>query len=67
MAKLVYYGGDGYGGQPENGAYKVKCTNPKLFNKLSEARKYYNSLNEGKALWAMKGLELLEAHTLENE
>jgi len=63
MAKLSYYGGDGYSGQPEKGFYKVVSTTTRLFGSLSAARKYYDSLNAEKALWAMKGLELLEAHT----
>lgn len=62
---LVYYGGVGYRRSPEIGAYEVKATEIKEFSLLSEARKYYDSLNEEKALWGLNGWpELLECHTI---
>jgi hypothetical protein len=65
MKKLELYGGDGYDYSAENGKYKVKATVTKEFTKLSEARAYYESLNEEKAIWDITTIpELLECHTL---
>lgn len=62
--QLKHYGGEGYGYAKENGKFTVKATITKEFTKLSEARKYYDSLNEEKALWDYtRGAELLDAHT----
>jgi len=66
--ELEYYGGDGYGRCPENGDYTVKHggdENPKEvdFTKLSEAVKYFESLNESKAIWNNYTMELLECYT----
>ena len=65
--KLEYYGGNGYDGVNEKGSFEVKASasKDKLFNSLSDARDYYNSLNEIKALWDLTTIpELLEAHIL---
>lgn len=63
MKKLKYYGGQGYYYSNENGKFEVKAKEIKIFNKLSEARKYYDSLNEEKGIWDITKLpELLEAH-----
>lgn len=63
--KLIYYAGDGYDGVPENGKFEVKANSGcKEFTKLSEARKYFDSLNEAKFLWDVKGMpELLDGYT----
>lgn len=66
MSKLVWYGGDGYGGCKENALYQVKHdSGHKYFGKLSEAKKYFDDLNEGKALWNIDIMELIECYTLE--
>jgi hypothetical protein len=63
MKKLKYYGGQGYYYSNENGKFEVKSKEIKIFNKLSEARKYYDSLNEEKAIWDITKIpELLEYH-----
>jgi len=65
MKKLKYYGGQGYSYSKEIGKYEVKI-NRKIerFDRLSEARHYYDSLSVGKAIWDVAGMpELLEAHT----
>lgn len=59
---LQYYGGDGFSGVKEEGIFEVKASQNKTFDKLSEARKYYDGLNEEKALWNAKTMELLETH-----
>ncbi len=58
--KLEYYGGNGYKGLREIGDYEVVTDERKRFTKLSEARTYYNSLNEPKALW--HNMDLIECH-----
>lgn len=65
MKKLKYYGGQGYDYSKENGKFKVKVGGKQiLFTKLSEAKKYYESLNQEKAIWDVSGMpELLECHT----
>lgn len=58
--KLEYYGGDGFGGLKENGAYAVKYQDKgRVFNSLKAAREFYDSLNEPKAFWS--GIELIDA------
>jgi hypothetical protein len=65
--ELEYYGGNGYLGVPEYGRYKVKAKETKKFVSLTNARKYYDSLNEEKALWDLSGApELLECHTVKS-
>ena len=61
---LYYYGGDGWGGIKEIGVFEVKATETKIFTKMSEARKCYESLHEEKACWDItRGAELIKAHT----
>ncbi len=64
--ELKHYGGNGYDGVKEDGVFEVKTDRRgKLFSSLSDARQYYDRLNEGKALWDLTRIpELLEAHTL---
>jgi hypothetical protein len=65
MKKLQLYVGDGYDYSAENGKYEVEAKVTKEFTKLSEARAYYESLNEEKAIWDITTIpELLECHTL---
>lgn len=64
MKKLKYYSGQGYDYSTENGKFEVKAKETKQFTKLSEAKKYYESLNEEKAIWDITTIpELLECHT----
>lgn len=64
MEKLKNYGGQGYGFSKEIGKFEVKAKETKEFNKLSEARSYYDSLNEEKAIWDLTKIpELLDCHT----
>ena len=50
--KLKRYGGQGYDFSEEIGVYEVKTSREtKRFTKLSEARKYFDSLNEAKYIW----------------
>jgi hypothetical protein len=65
MKRLKYYGGQGYSYSKEIGKYEVKSNQKtKIFDRLSDARNYYDSLNVGKAIWDVSGMaELLEAHT----
>jgi hypothetical protein len=62
MKKLKYYGGQGYGYSNEIGKFEV---NGKPFTKLSEAKEYYESLNEEKSIWEVTTAipELIEGHT----
>lgn len=63
--KLKYYGGSGFLNVPENGIFIVDSKDKKTFNKLSEAIKYYKSINDEKAIWDITNTpELLECHTL---
>jgi len=63
MKKLKFIAGDGYFYSNEIGKFEVKAKEIKIFNKLSEARKYYDSLNEEKAIWDITRMpELLEYH-----
>lgn len=62
--KLKYYGGQGYGYSKEIGKFEVKASTNKMFDRLSEAKKYYESLNEEKAIWDLTTIpELIESHT----
>jgi hypothetical protein len=63
MKKLKYYGGQGFEYSNENGKFEVKANKTKQFTKLSEAKKYYESLNEEKAIWDTTTIpELLECY-----
>jgi hypothetical protein len=63
--ELIYYGGQGYDYSNENGKFEVKAANSKTFTSLSKAIKYYESLNEEKALWDITSIpELLSCHTV---
>jgi len=63
---LKYYGGQGYEYSEEVGKFEVKAKTIKNFNRLSEARSYYDSLNEEKAIWDItKVPELLECHNFQ--
>jgi hypothetical protein len=60
-------GGDGYTGCREFEHYTVKYESKGkekeiTFGQLSKAREFYDSLNVGKAIWRLLGLELLECH-----
>jgi hypothetical protein len=62
--KLKYYGGQGYGYSKETGKFEVKAKVNKTFDRLSEAKAYYESLNEEKAIWDLTTIpELIECHT----
>lgn len=62
--KLKYYGGQGYGCSKEIGKFEVKAKANKTFDRLSEAKKHYESLNEEKAIWDATTIpELIECHT----
>lgn len=61
--RLKYYGGQGYGYSNENGNFEVDASDSKEFTSLSEAKGYYESLNEEKAIWDVTNIpELIEAH-----
>jgi hypothetical protein len=62
--KLQEVAGDGYDGIRENGEFEVKTDDETTkFLKLSEAKKYYNSIKKPKAIWKTSGLpELLNLH-----
>lgn len=66
MEQLEYYGGNGYGGVPEVGLFIVKTRfrlSYRKFKRLSEARKYFDSINDDKFLWDIRGVpELLEGY-----
>lgn len=51
MKQLKYYGGNGFANFNEHGKFEIKANQITKFNKLSEAKKYYDSLNEEKAIW----------------
>lgn len=66
IKKLVYYGGQGYDYSNENGLFEVKATINKTFITLSEAKEYYDSLNEEKAIWDISFIpELLDCYVFE--
>jgi hypothetical protein len=61
--ELISYGGQGYSYSNEVGNFEVKAKENKEFTRLSEAKKYYESLNEEKAIWDITNVpELLECH-----
>tara|TARA_R110000772_G_scaffold257488_1_gene374354 strand:- start:61 stop:258 length:198 start_codon:yes stop_codon:yes gene_type:complete len=61
MKKLKFVSGQGFENFYENGLFEVKAKETKKFTKLSEAKKYYNSLNEPKSIWECSGFaELIE-------
>lgn len=61
--KLKYYGGQGYGYSKEIGKFEVNAKINKIFDRLSEAKKYYESLNEEKSIWDVTTIpELIECH-----
>jgi len=43
--------GQGYGYSNENGRFSVMSKGVKFFDKLSEAKKYYDGIKGGKAIW----------------
>jgi hypothetical protein len=62
--KLKHYGGQGYEYSKENGKFEVRAKETKVFYILSEAKKYYENLNEEKAIWDLTRLpELIDCHT----
>lgn len=66
VVELKEYGGQGYSYSEEDGLYEVRTESGiiKKFTKLSEARAYFDSLNEGKGIWDMTTIpELLDAYT----
>lgn len=64
--KLYHYGGDGFDNLPENGIYEVRFETRKEFCKLSEARRFFDSLFRTKAIWDMESVpELLDCYTLD--
>ena len=64
MKKLKYYGGQGFTYSSENGKFEVRGKKTRKFTSLSEAIKYYESLNEEKAIWDVTSFpELLECYT----
>jgi hypothetical protein len=64
MKKLKYYGGQGFENFYENGEFEVEAKETKKFTKLSDAKKYYDSINEPKAIWECSGFaELIECMT----
>jgi hypothetical protein len=61
--KLNLYGGQGYDYSNEIGLFEVKAKQNKTFTSLKEAKKYYESLNENKAIWDITKIpELIECH-----
>ena len=65
MKKLNFLCGNGYDYSNENGMFEVRASETKQFTKLSEAKKYYESLNEEKAIWDLTTIpELIECHVL---
>jgi hypothetical protein len=67
MKPLNFYGGEGYDHIVEDGEFevRVKDVERKTFYKLSDARLYYDSINEEKSLWQINNLsKLLQAHTI---
>lgn len=70
-AELEYYGGDGYCGVPETGEFQVVYDlgarqKEVSFKSLLRAREFYDNLVCSKGLWNLKGLELLECHTIKD-
>ena len=69
MKQLEFISGQGYDYSKENGNFEVKYGNEyKIFIHLSEAKKFYESLNEEKAIWDITTIpELLECHVFSNQ
>ena len=64
MKKLKFISGQGFENFYENGKFEVDAKEIKKFTKLSEAKKYYDSLNEPKAIWECSGFpELIECYS----
>ena len=64
MKKLKFISGQSFENFYENGKFEVKAKETKKFTKLSEAKKYYESLNEPKAIWECSGFaELIECYS----
>ena len=63
--KLKFISGQGYEHSKENGKFEVKSNGVTKFTKLSEAKKFYDSINEEKAIWDKTYCfaELIECHT----
>ena len=60
--ELIDYGGVGFNFSKENGDFVVKAFGEEFeFKKLSEAKKYYDNINDEKAIWDRTGMpELLD-------
>ena len=68
MKKLEFISGQGYSHSNEDGLFEVQGTETKVFKKLSQAKKYYESLNEEKAIWDITIIpELLECHIVSDK
>lgn len=71
--QLEYYGGNGVESVfNDKGKFEVNFGGDKkiirVFVSLKEAKRFYDSLNEPKALWDMTRIpELLECHTLAHD
>lgn len=69
MKELIYYGGDGFGGLPDEGDFSVKYQPhnmeemQKEFIKFDQAKRFYDKLQCPKAFWC--GIELIDAYTYE--
>lgn len=66
--KLVYYGGNGFGECDETGVFTVCFSKEtKEFNRLNEAKKFYDSLDEEKAFWDLTRIpELIDAMVIDS-
>jgi len=72
MAKLIYYGGEGYEYARENGQYLVRYGDEEnekqeQFDSLSLAVKFYDSIQCEKSIWDESTNDLLSCHVFENE
>ena len=72
MAKLIYYGGEGYEYARENGEYLVRYGDEEnkqheRFESLSLAVKFYDSLQCEKSIWDEYTNDLLSYHVFESE
>jgi hypothetical protein len=62
---LEHYGGNGYSYSTEDGTFEVRVEGKgnKKFNKLSEAREYFDSINEERFIWDVTTIpELLDGY-----
>lgn len=66
--KLKYYGGSGFSYSNKNGKYEVRYKElVKKFTDLEKAKKFFDSLDEEKAIWDVSGLsELLSCYVEDN-